>query len=183
MNISPFAGKPAGPQQLTNIPRLLTAYYVNRPDPGVREQRVSFGTSGHRGSAFDTAFNEWHILAICQAICDYRTSKNINGPLFLGIDTHALSEPAFASTLEVLAANGVNVCGIASRATPPPPPFPTPFSLTTGGAKAVSPTASSSPRPTIPPPTAATSTTRPTAARPTPTSPPGLNSGQRLPGE
>ena len=109
MSISPFAGKPAEPQLLTNIPRLLTAYYVNRPDPGVQEQRVSFGTSGHRGSAFDTSFNEWHILAICQAICDYRTSKNINGPLFLGIDTHALSEPAFASTLEVLAANGVNV--------------------------------------------------------------------------
>ncbi len=109
MSISPFAGKPAEPQLLTNIPRLLTAYYVDRPDPGVREQRVAFGTSGHRGSAFDTSFNEWHILAICQAICDYRTSKNINGPLFLGIDTHALSEPAFASTLEVLAANGVNV--------------------------------------------------------------------------
>ena len=109
MSISPFAGKPAEPQLLTNIPRLLTAYYVNRPDPGVREQRVAFGTSGHRGSAFDTSFNEWHIVAICQAICDYRTSKNINGPLFLGIDTHALSEPAFASTLEVLAANGVTV--------------------------------------------------------------------------
>jgi phosphoglucomutase len=109
MSISPYAGKPAEPWMLTNIPRLITAYYSNQPDPSMLEQRVVFGTSGHRGSAFETSFNEWHILAICQAICDYRTWKRIDGPLFLGIDTHALSEPAFASSLEVLAANGVEV--------------------------------------------------------------------------
>ncbi|MFZ2088831.1 MAG: hypothetical protein WAU47_09665, partial [Desulfobaccales bacterium] len=109
MSVSPFAGKTAAASMLTNIPRLVTAYYANRPDPAVREHLVAFGTSGHRGSSFDNSFNEWHILAICQAVCDYRTSKNINGPLFLGIDTHALSEPAFASSLEVLAANSVEV--------------------------------------------------------------------------
>lgn len=109
MSISPYAGKPAEPWMLTNIPRLITAYYSNQPDPSMLEQRVVFGTSGHRGSAFETSFNEWHILAICQAICDYRAWKRIDGPLFLGIDTHALSEPAFASSLEVLAANGVEV--------------------------------------------------------------------------
>jgi phosphoglucomutase len=87
----------------------VTAYYTARPDPAVREQRVAFGTSGHRGSAFKHAFNEAHILAISQAICLYRAQQNISGPLFLGMDTHALSEPAFASALEVLAANGVEV--------------------------------------------------------------------------
>ena len=109
MSISPYAGKPAESWMLTNIPRLITNYYSNQPDPSVLEQRVVFGTSGHRGSAFETSFNEWHILAICQAICDYRAWKGIGGPLFLGIDTHALSESAFASSLEVLAANGVEL--------------------------------------------------------------------------
>jgi phosphoglucomutase len=109
MSMSPYAGKPAEPWMLTNIPRLITAYYSNQPDPSVPEQGVAFGTSGHRGSAFETSFNEWHILAICQSICDYRAWKKIGGPLFLGIDTHALSESAFASSLEVLAANGVEV--------------------------------------------------------------------------
>jgi phosphoglucomutase len=94
---------------LVNVPRLLTAYSTGIPDPAVPEQRVAFGTSGHRGSSFDTAFNEWHILAISQAICMYREQKGIDGPLFLGMDTHALSEPALASALEVLAANGVEV--------------------------------------------------------------------------
>ena len=94
---------------LANIPRLVTAYYTKRPDPSLREQRVAFGTSGHRGSAFDGAFNEAHILAITQAICRYRARHGIDGPLFLGIDTHALSESALASALEVLAANGVDV--------------------------------------------------------------------------
>jgi phosphoglucomutase len=94
---------------LVNIPRLMTAYYTRRPDPSVREQRVAFGTSGHRGSAFDGAFNEDHILAITQAICLYRREHGIDGPLFLGIDTHALSESAVASALEVLAANRVDV--------------------------------------------------------------------------
>jgi phosphoglucomutase len=92
-----------------NVPKLVTAYYELRPDPGDPRQRVVFGTSGHRGSAFDVAFNEWHILAITQAICDYRKQQNIDGPLFLGIDTHALSEPAFASAIEVLAANDIEV--------------------------------------------------------------------------
>ncbi|HEX2279659.1 MAG TPA: phosphoglucomutase (alpha-D-glucose-1,6-bisphosphate-dependent) [Candidatus Tectomicrobia bacterium] len=109
MNVSPLAGKPAEPSMLVNIPRLITAYYAERPDPAVREQRVAFGTSGHRGSAFKNAFNEAHILAITQAICEYRKQRRIDGPLFLGMDTHALSEPAFASAIEVLAANGVEV--------------------------------------------------------------------------
>jgi phosphoglucomutase len=94
---------------LVNVPRLVTAYYTEVPDPAVPEQRVAFGTSGHRGSAFDKAFNEWHILAISQAICLYREQHKIDGPLFLGMDTHALSVPALASALEVLAANGVDV--------------------------------------------------------------------------
>ncbi len=109
MNVSPLAGKPAPPSMLVNIPRLVTAYYTERPDPAGREQRVAFGTSGHRGSAFKHAFNAAHILAISQAICLYRQQQHIDGPLFLGMDTHALSEPAFASALEVLAANGVEV--------------------------------------------------------------------------
>ena len=109
MTINSAAGKPADPSILVNIPKLITDYYELRPDPSVPAQRVAFGTSGHRGSAFDVAFNEWHILAITQAICDYRALQKIDGPLFLGIDTHALSEPAFASALEVLAANNVEV--------------------------------------------------------------------------
>jgi phosphoglucomutase len=107
MNISPLAGKPAPASILANIPKLVTAYYVIQPDPSNPNQRVAFGTSGHRGSSLDGAFNEWHILSITQAICDYRKTQNIDGPLFLGMDTHALSEPAFASALEVLAANNV----------------------------------------------------------------------------
>ncbi|MEN6546882.1 MAG: alpha-D-glucose phosphate-specific phosphoglucomutase, partial [Armatimonadia bacterium] len=109
MNVSPDAGKPATASRLVNVPQLVTAYYTKVPDPSVPEQRVAFGTSGHRGSAFNTAFNEWHILAITQAICLYREHKRIAGPLFLGMDTHALSVPAQASALEVLAANGVEV--------------------------------------------------------------------------
>jgi phosphoglucomutase len=109
MKNSPLAGKPAEPSMLVNVPRLITAYYSETPDPSVPAQRVAFGTSGHRGSAFNKAFNEWHILAISQAICLYRTQKKIDGPLFLGMDTHALSVPALASALEVLAANGVEV--------------------------------------------------------------------------
>ena len=109
MKISALAGKPAPESLLVNIPRLVTAYYAEEPDPRVRAQRVNFGTSGHRGSAFNKAFNEWHILAISQAICLYRTRHKIDGPLFLGMDTHALSVPALASALEVLAANRVEV--------------------------------------------------------------------------
>ena len=107
MKISPLAGKPAQPGMLVDVPRLVTAYYTGVPDPSVPAQRVAFGTSGHRGSSFHLAFNEWHILAITQAICLYRARQKTDGPLFLGIDTHALSIPACATALEVLAANGV----------------------------------------------------------------------------
>ena len=109
MQVDPAAGKPADPSRLVNVPKLVTDYYALQPDPTDPRQAVSFGTSGHRGSSFDVTFNEWHILAISQAICDYRKSQKIDGPLFLGIDTHALSEPALASALEVLAANSVEV--------------------------------------------------------------------------
>jgi phosphoglucomutase len=121
MNISPLAGTPATPAMLINVPRLVTAYYAQRPDPSIPEQRVAFGTSGHRGSAFDAAFNEAHILAITQAICAYRAGQGIDGPLFLGMDTHALSEPAFASAMEVLAANGVETMIDRERGYTPTP--------------------------------------------------------------
>jgi phosphoglucomutase len=121
MKVSPCAGKPAEASMLVNVPRLVTAYYTKAPDPSVPEERVAFGTSGHRGCAFDKAFNEWHILAISQAICLYREWKKIDGPLFLGMDTHALSVPALASALEVLAANGVEVMiAQADEYTPTP---------------------------------------------------------------
>ena len=107
--ISSLAGKPAPQSSLVDVARLVGAYYSDVPDPTVAAQRVAFGTSGHRGSSFDRSFNEWHVLAITQAICAYRKVNGIDGPLFLGIDTHALSEPACASALEVLAANGVDV--------------------------------------------------------------------------
>jgi phosphoglucomutase len=109
MEVSPLAGKPADPANLVNVPDLVTAYYTEKPDPAIPAQRVVFGTSGHRGSAFAKSFNEWHILAISQAICLYRKQQKIDGPLFLGMDTHALSVPALASALEVLAANEVEV--------------------------------------------------------------------------
>ena len=109
MKVSPLAGKSPEPGMLVNVPKLITAYYTDVPDPSIPAQRVAFGTSGHRGSALQKAFNEWHILAITQAICLYRKLQHTDGPLFLGMDTHALSMPAFASSLEVLAANGVEV--------------------------------------------------------------------------
>lgn len=109
MSLSPFAGKLAPAQLLVDIPRLVTAYYTGQPDASISTQRVAFGTSGHRGSSFELSFNEWHVLAISQAICLYRQANGIDGPLFLGADTHALSTPAAASALEVLAANGVQV--------------------------------------------------------------------------
>jgi phosphoglucomutase len=121
VKINPAAGKPADPTILVNVPKLVTAYYSLQPDPSDPGQRVVFGTSGHRGSAFDGAFNEWHILAITQAICDYRKKQKIDGPLFLGMDTHALSEPAFASALEVLAANNVEVMISEGSAYTPTP--------------------------------------------------------------
>jgi phosphoglucomutase len=121
MEISKFAGKPADPLLLVNVARLVTAYYTGQPDPSVPAQSVAFGTSGHRGSALDNAFNEAHILAITQAICLYRKQHSIDGPLYIGIDTHALSEPAFASALEVLAANGVDVMVDADNGYTPTP--------------------------------------------------------------
>jgi len=121
MPISPLAGKPADPSLLINVPRLVTAYYTGRADPAVPAQRVSFGTSGHRGSSLDNAFNEAHILAMTQAICVYRKQQSINGPLYIGMDTHALSEPAFASALEVLVANGVEVMVDADNGYTPTP--------------------------------------------------------------
>lgn len=121
MAVSPRAGKPADPAALVNVPQLITAYFVERPDPEVKEQRVAFGTSGHRGSSLHRSFNEAHILATTQAICMYRRANGIAGPLFLGIDTHALSEPAAASALEVLAANEVTVMLDAAGGYTPTP--------------------------------------------------------------
>src|SRR5215510_1820533 len=121
MAISPLAGRPADPSLLINVPRLVTAYYTGRPNPSIPTQRVVFGTSGHRGSALDNAFNEAHILSITQAICLYRKEQSIDGPLYIGFDTHALSEPAFASALEVLVANGVDVMVDADNGYTPTP--------------------------------------------------------------
>lgn len=109
MKISPLAGTLVDPSVLVNVPSLVTSYYELKPDPTVADQRVSFGTSGHRGSSFRKSFNERHIISVCQAICLYRAMNHITGPLFLGIDTHALSFPAFVSSLEVLIGNGVDV--------------------------------------------------------------------------
>ncbi|NRF47177.1 alpha-D-glucose phosphate-specific phosphoglucomutase [Pseudomonas stutzeri] len=107
MSIAPNAGRLPDPHTLTHLPRLVARYYSDRPDPSDPAQQVAFGTSGHRGSSLKGSFNEWHILATTQAICDYRRQEGIDGPLFMGMDTHALSEPAFVSALEVLAANGI----------------------------------------------------------------------------
>ena len=109
MIVSPFAGKPVQPEMLVNVPALITAYFEAIPDPSVAKERIAFGTSGHRGNAFERSFNEHHILATTQAICLYRKEKKIDGPLYMGMDTHALSVPALASALEVLAANEVEV--------------------------------------------------------------------------
>ena len=121
MSLSPLAGKPAPSSILTNIPRLIAAYYSEQPDPAVPGERVAFGTSGHRGSSFHRTFNEDHILAICQAVCEYRASQDITGPLFLGMDTHPLSEPAWISAVEVFAANGVTLMLDAAGGYTPTP--------------------------------------------------------------
>ena len=119
--ISPLAGKAVLQSALIDVAQLVKAYYADEPDPTVAVERVTFGTSGHRGSAFDRSFNEWHVLAITQAICHYRKDGGITGPLFLGIDTHALSQPACATALEVLAANGVEVMlAVNGEYTPTP---------------------------------------------------------------
>src|ERR1039458_2887009 len=121
MKTSPLAGKPVEPGMLVNVPKLITAYYTEAPDPAVPAQRVAFGTSGHRGTAFNRSFNEGHILGITPAICLYRKRQGTDGPLFLGIDTHALSIPACATALEVLAANGVEVMLAAGDEYTPTP--------------------------------------------------------------
>lgn len=121
MKISSQAGKKTEQDMLVNVPKLITAYYTEKPDVAIVSQRVSFGTSGHRGSSFKTSFNEYHIIAITQAICFYRKEQKITGPLFLGFDTHALSAPAFASTMEVLSANHVEtMIAIDDEYTPTP---------------------------------------------------------------
>src|SRR5256712_7474892 len=109
MKISPLAGHPPPQAMLLDVAKLVTAYYGEITDPSVPAQRVAFGTSGHRGSSFDKTFNEWHVLAISEAICRYRRQQGIDGPLFLGIDTHALSVPACTTAVEVLAANGIDI--------------------------------------------------------------------------
>jgi phosphoglucomutase len=118
---NPLAGKPAPASLLVNVPKLVAAYFADVPDPAIPSQRVSFGTSGHRGSAFDRAFNEAHILAIAQSVCLYRHRAGIDGPLFVGIDTHALSKPAFASALEVFAGNGIDTMIDAAGGYTPTP--------------------------------------------------------------
>ena len=121
MPIDPRAGKPATPDMLVNVPQLITAYYDEKPDVSELTQKVAFGTSGHRGTSLQTSFNENHILAISQSICEYRKREGTNGPLFLAKDTHALSEPAFGSALEVLRANGVEVMVDAELGYTPTP--------------------------------------------------------------
>jgi phosphoglucomutase len=121
VTLNPLAGHPVPARMLANIPRLVSAYFTNRPDPAIAGQRVAFGTSGHRGNALDTSFNEAHILAISQAICEYRHGQGVTGPLFLGADTHALSEPALISAIEVFAANGVTVMRDQDRGFTPTP--------------------------------------------------------------
>ena len=112
---NPAAGKPVDPSNLVNVPQLVTAYFAGKPDPADPTQRVAFGTSGHRGSSLKNSFNENHILSTTQAICDHRRETGLTGPLFVGIDTHALAEPALASAVEVFAANGVDIMIDAKR--------------------------------------------------------------------
>src|SRR4029453_4588166 len=121
MTISPLAGQPAAAAMLVNVPKLVSAYYAEHPGVAAAAERVAFGTSGHRGSSFARTFNEAHILAITQAICNYRASHGTTGPWFLGIDTHALSERAATSALEVLAANDVDVMIDRDRGYTPTP--------------------------------------------------------------
>ena len=109
MAVHEMAGKPAPKEKLINVPRLISSYFTLKPDINVEAQRVSFGTSGHRGTSLEQSFNEDHILATCQAICEHRKSRGIDGPLFIGMDTHALSEAAHATAIEVFAANGVRI--------------------------------------------------------------------------
>ena len=165
MSHHPLAGQPAPQSLLDDVPRLVSDYFVLQPDPEEAGQRVSFGTSGHRGSASDAAFNEAHIIAVSQAVADYRRHAGIDGPLFLGKDTHALSEPAFGSAVEVLAANGVNLIVDAALGYTPTPVISHAIlshNRQAGADRYERPVAlirSSSPLPTTPPRTAVSSTT------------------------
>ena len=173
--ISPLAGKSAPRQMLVNVSKLITAYYANRPDAAIAEQKVTFGTSGHRGSSFKNSFNEWHVLAISQAICEYRKQRGINGPLFLGMDTHALSEPAIASALEVLAANGVEIMLAQNdEYTPTPAISHAILSYNRERQSALADGIVITPSHNPPDAAADSSTTRPTAVLRTPTSPAGF---------
>ena len=174
--LSPLAGKPPPANMLVDLPKLITAYYTERPDPAIASQRVAFGTSGHRGNSFERSFNEAHVLAITQAICGYRKQKDITGPLFLGFDTHALSAPAFVSALEVLAANDVQTVIQRDDGVTPTPVISRAILIHNHDRKehladgiVITPSHN-------PPRTAASSTTHRTAARPIPTSPAGFNS-------
>ena len=158
MSTDPRAGKLAEPSMLVNVPRLITSYYSLHPDPGTKTQRVAFGTSGHRGSSISSSFNEDHILAITQAICQYRSQEGTTGPLFLGMDTHALSEPAFATALEVLAANDITVMIDQDLGYTPTPALSHAILTHNKGKLPVLPTALSSLLPTILRRTAASST-------------------------
>ena len=121
MSVHPRAGQLAQQQDLDNIPQVVSHYYVKQPDINILEQRVSFGTSGHRGNATKISFNEFHIIAICQAIAEFRQEQGFSGPLFMGKDTHALSEPAFATALSVLIANHIPVVVQADLGFTPTP--------------------------------------------------------------
>jgi phosphoglucomutase len=121
MEISPLAGKLADPSILIGAPRLVAAYYAARPDPSAAAYQIAFGTFWHRGCPLDSSFNEAHILATTQAICDYRKQQRVDGPLYIGFDTHALSESAFKSALEVLARNGIEVMSYAENSYTPAP--------------------------------------------------------------
>ena len=177
MNVSPRAGKPAEASMLVNVPRLVTAYYTEEPDPSVPEQRVAFGTSGHRGSAFDKAFNEWHILAITQAICLYRQAA---GDRRAAVSRHGHAcalRAGLASALEVLAANGVEVMlARGDEYTPTPAISHAILTYNRGRKTGLADGIVITPR-TIRRTTAASSTTRPTAGRRSPPSPAGSRRG------
>ena len=175
MKISPLAGHAPPPSILLDVSKLVTSYYSEIPDPRNSTQRVAFGTSGHRGSAFDKTFNENHVLAISEAICRYRKLKGIDGPLFIGIDTHALSLPAYASALEVLAANGVTVMIAEDDEYTPTPVISYAILTYNVAGKPDWPTASSSRHRIIHPPTEDSNTIPQTEVLRIRTSPNGLS--------
>src|SRR3712207_5965938 len=174
----PRAGTPATAADLVDVEKLLAAYHDGHPDPGNPAQAVAFGTSGHRGSSLATTFNDDHIAATTQAIVEYRAREGTDGPLFVGADTHALSEPAWQTCVEVLWRTASPCWSTPPAASPPPRPCRTRSSPTTAAVPPASPTASSSPRRTTRRRTAASSTTRRTAAPPTPRPPGGSTTGR-----